>query len=174
LLLLYLWPVSKTPNAVVFILSRKNNKTTKMSIRRSATRRGPPPVAAPKLKKGYENVEQGVKQIYPGPSSDKKTDMDIVFVSGLGAHPVTSFKHADTNFNWVSDEDGIAREFQNARILLYHSESSWTGAIKVKQFLGNLAQTLLEGLKVKRENSALVRPITFIGHSMGGLVIAKV
>ncbi|OBS24987.1 hypothetical protein FPOA_05523 [Fusarium poae] len=144
-----------------------------MSIRRSATRRGPPPVAAPKLKKGYENVEQGVKQIYPGPSSDKKTDMDIVFVSGLGAHPVTSFKHADTNFNWVSDEDGIAREFQNARILLYHSESSWTGAIKVKQFLGNLAQTLLEGLKVKRENSALVRPITFIGHSMGGLVIAK-
>jgi triacylglycerol esterase/lipase EstA (alpha/beta hydrolase family) len=114
----------------------------------------------------------------------------IVFVSGLGAHPVTSFKHADTNFNWVSDEDGIAREFQNARILLYHSESSWTGAIKVKQFLGNLAQTLLEGLKVKREvglqtaadiavvnhaqNSALVRPITFIGHSMGGLVIAKV
>ncbi|CAG1970192.1 unnamed protein product [Fusarium graminearum] len=160
-----------------------------MSIRRSATRRGPPPVAAPKPRKGYENVEQGVKQIYPGPSSDKKTDMDIVFVSGLGAHPVTSFRHADTGFNWVSDEDGIAREFQNARILLYHSESSWTGAIKVKQFLGNLAQTLLEGLKAKREvglqtrtdnaevndqqNGAFIRPITFIGHSMGGLVIAK-
>jgi triacylglycerol esterase/lipase EstA (alpha/beta hydrolase family) len=161
-----------------------------MSIRRSATRRGPPPGAAPRPKKGYESVEQGIEQIYPSPSSDKKTDMDIVFVSGLGAHPVRSFEHSDTGFNWVKDEDGIAREFQNARILLYHSESSWTGAIKVKQFLGNLAHTLLEGLHAKREvgqqtgiynaevnngqNAASLRPITFIGHSMGGLVIAKV
>lgn len=48
-------------------------------------------------------------------------------------------------------EDGICRDFPNARILLYQSESSWTGAIKVKQFLSNLAQTLLEGLKVLRE-----------------------
>jgi hypothetical protein len=69
----------------------------------------------------------------------------------LGAHPLLSFKSTETNFNWASDEDGISRDFQNARILLYHSESSWTGAIKVKQFLHNLAQTLLEGLKVKRE-----------------------
>ncbi|KAL6916491.1 hypothetical protein ACHAP8_007090 [Fusarium lateritium] len=144
-----------------------------MSIRRSATRRGPPPVAAPRPKKGYGNVEQGLEQIYPSPSSDKKTDMDIVFVSGLGAHPVRSFEHGDTGFNWVKDEDGIAREFQNARILLYHSESSWTGPIKVKQFLSNLAQTLLESLHAKRENAASLRPITFIGHSMGGLVIAK-
>jgi hypothetical protein len=75
----------------------------------------------------------------------------IVFVPGLGAHPLLSFKSTDSEFNWASDKDGIAREFPNARILLYHSESSWTGAIRVKQFLDNLAQTLLEGLKVKRE-----------------------
>lgn len=75
----------------------------------------------------------------------------IVFVSGLGANPLLSFKSTDTNFNWAGDEDGIARDFQNARILLYHSESSWNGPIKVKQFLHNLAHTLLEGLAVKRE-----------------------
>uniref|UniRef100_A0A0D2Y089 Nephrocystin 3-like N-terminal domain-containing protein n=1 Tax=Fusarium oxysporum (strain Fo5176) TaxID=660025 RepID=A0A0D2Y089_FUSOF len=98
-----------------------------MSLRRTATRRGPPG-AAPKQKKGYENVEQGIKQLYPEPDSTRKTDMD---------------------------------------------ESSWTGSIKVKQFLGNLAQTLLEGLKMSRENMAIPRPVTFIGHSMGGLVIAK-
>ncbi|KAI1061024.1 hypothetical protein LB507_010091 [Fusarium sp. FIESC RH6] len=144
-----------------------------MSLHRSATRRGPPPLAAPKPKKGYENVEQGVKQLYPDPSSDKKTDMDIVFVPGLGAHPLLSFKSTETNFNWASDEDGISRDFPNARILLYHSESSWTGALKVKQFLHNLAHTLLEGLKAKREDAVFPRPITFIGHSMGGLVIAK-
>ncbi|RKL03206.1 hypothetical protein BFJ71_g4301 [Fusarium oxysporum] len=142
-----------------------------MSLRRTATRRGPPG-AAPKQKKGYENVEQGIKQLYPEPDSTRKTDMDIVFVPGLGAHPLLSFKSTTSDFNWVSEE-GIARDFPNARILLYHSESSWTGSIKVKQFLGNLAQTLLEGLKMSRENMAIPRPITFIGHSMGGLVIAK-
>jgi hypothetical protein len=46
-----------------------------MSLRRTATRRGPPG-AAPKQKKGYENVEQGIKQLYPEPDSTRKTDME--------------------------------------------------------------------------------------------------
>ena len=74
-----------------------------------------------------------------------------MFVPGLGAHPLLSFKSTETNFNWAADEEGISRDFPNARILLYHSESSWTGAIRVKQFLSNLAHTLLEGLKARRE-----------------------
>ncbi|KAM0289736.1 hypothetical protein ACHAO9_005610 [Fusarium lateritium] len=125
-----------------------------MSLRRAPTRRGPNPGVAAKPKKGYENVEQGVTQLYPEPNSTRKTDMDIVFVPGLGAHPVLSFKSTTTDFNWMK-EDGICRDFPNARILLYQSESSWTGAIKVKQFLSNLAQTLLEGLKMLREREAI-------------------
>ncbi|KAM0346233.1 hypothetical protein ACHAPU_005658 [Fusarium lateritium] len=143
-----------------------------MSLRRAPTRRGPNPGVVAKPKKGYENVEQGLKQLYPEPGSNRETNMDIVFVPGLGAHPLLSFKSTTTDFNWAS-KDGIACDFPNARILLYHSESSWTGAIKVKQFIGNLAQTLLEGLRIVRENSDFARPITLIGHSMGGLVIAK-
>ncbi|KAM0265560.1 hypothetical protein ACHAPA_007714 [Fusarium lateritium] len=125
-----------------------------MSLRQAPTRRGPNPGVAAKPKKGYENVEQGVTQLYPEPNSTRKTDMDIVFVPGLGAHPVLSFKSTTTDFNWMK-EDGICRDFPNARILLYQSESSWTGAIKVKQFLSNLAQTLLEGLKMLREGEAI-------------------
>ncbi|KAI6749471.1 hypothetical protein HG530_014885 [Fusarium avenaceum] len=125
-----------------------------MSLRRAPTRRGPNPGVAAKPKKGYENVEQGVTQLYPEPNSTRKTDMDIVFVPGLGAHPVLSFKSTTTDFNWMK-EDGICRDFPNARILLYQSESSWTGTIKVKQFLSNLAQTLLEGLKILREGEAI-------------------
>lgn len=47
-----------------------------MSLRRTATRRGGPPGTAPKQKKGYENVEQGIKQLYPEPDSPRKTDME--------------------------------------------------------------------------------------------------
>ncbi|KAJ4245039.1 hypothetical protein NW762_014247 [Fusarium torreyae] len=139
-----------------------------MSIRRSATRRRPvgPGDAAPRLKKGYENVKQGVQQLYPESDSDRKTDMDIVFVPGLGAHPLQSWKSTTGDFNWASDAaGGIARDFPNARILLYHCESSWTGSIKVKQFLSNLAQTLLDGLKINREAITIAenRPDAFPG-----------
>ena len=75
----------------------------------------------------------------------------IVFVPGLGADPERSWKSSRTDFNWASDKEGIVRDFPNARVLLYMYESAWTGPLKVKQFLRNLAWTLLEGLHEKRE-----------------------
>lgn len=51
-----------------------------------------------------------------------------------------------TKFNWAVDKEGIAKDFPNARILLYMYESAWMGGLKVKQFLGNLGYTLLDGL----------------------------
>ncbi|KAI9150449.1 Ankyrin repeat domain-containing protein [Paramyrothecium foliicola] len=121
-----------------------------MSLQRSATRRvagGPAPI---RPKKGYEVVQQGIKQLYPKPESTKATDIDIVFVPGLGANPEESWKSAKSGFNWASDEDGVARDFPTARVLLYMYESAWTGPLKVKQFIGNLALTLLHGLHEKR------------------------
>jgi hypothetical protein len=51
-------------------------------------------------------------------------------------------------------------------------ESAWTGPLKVKNFISNIGQNLLHGLQSKREDCPR-RPIVFIGHSMGGLVVAK-
>lgn len=73
----------------------------------------------------------------------------IVFVPGLGAHPEDSWKSESTGFNWTTD--GLVRDFPRARILLYMYESAWTGSLKVKQFMSNIAMTLLNGLKSKRE-----------------------
>lgn len=75
----------------------------------------------------------------------------IVFVPGLGAHPEDSWKSAKSGFSWASDKDGVARDFPSARVLLYMYESAWTGPLKIKQFIGNLALTLLHGLHEKRE-----------------------
>ncbi|KAH6877086.1 hypothetical protein B0T10DRAFT_566417 [Thelonectria olida] len=142
-----------------------------MSLHRSATRRTVGGAAPPKQKKGYEDVKQGLKQLHPEPGPGEKTNMDIVFVPGLAAHPLNSWK-SKSGFNWISDKEGIARDFPNARILLYMYESAYMGPLKVTQFIDNLASTLLDGLHSKRENPGS-RPIVFIGHSMGGLVIAK-
>ncbi|KAL2674225.1 hypothetical protein Neosp_012676 [[Neocosmospora] mangrovei] len=148
-----------------------------MSLRRSATRRAQAgsDAAGPKQKRGLADVQQGIKQLHPEPGSgkDRETDIDIVFIPGLGAHPIDSWKSGTTKFNWAVDKEGIIKDFPNARVLLYMYESAWMGGFKVKQFLGNLASTLLDGLDGIRNDSKKSNPIVFIGHSMGGLVIAK-
>jgi hypothetical protein len=98
--------------------------------------------------------------------------VSIVAVPGLGANPHDSWQSADSKFNWLSDKEGLPLDFNRARVLLYLYESAWTGPLKVKQFLGNIATTLLHGLRSRREKCER-RPLVFIGHSMGGLVIAK-
>ncbi|KAF4463661.1 Ankyrin repeat domain-containing 17 [Fusarium albosuccineum] len=144
-----------------------------MSLRRSATRKagaGPIPV---KKRNGYEGIPLGVSVIHPLEGSGATQDIDIVFVPGLGAHPEKSWASKKTGFNWVFGNDGVIRDFPNARILLYRYQSAWMGDLKVKQYIGDLAWNLLWGLHARREESGSTRPILFVGHSMGGLVIAK-
>ncbi|KAJ6263870.1 Ankyrin-1 [Drechslerella dactyloides] len=126
--------------------------------------------SAPLQKKTYDIVQQGIKELY----TPENPDVDIIAVPGLGAPPLESWKSVDpkNEFNWLTDRDGLAKEFPRARILLYMYQSAWSGSLKVRQFMSNLAMTLLYGLHDKRKDAPL-RPIVFIGHSMGGLVIAK-
>ncbi|KAF6819564.1 multiple ankyrin repeats single kh domain-containing protein [Colletotrichum sojae] len=162
-----------------------------MSLRRAGTRRAPHGggPGAPKPRTTYQTVQQGFKELYNpqkenGPGS--AVDVDIVFVPGLGAHPEDSWK-SETGFNWATGiydgasktssessnkKDGLARDFPKARILLYQYESAWVGDLKVKSFMRDIAKSMLEGLQANREGIR-ERPIVFIGHSMGGLVIAK-
>ena len=115
-----------------------------------------------------------MKEVYPN-SARSTTDMDIIFVPGLGAHPEDSWRCRTTNFNWVSDKEGLARDFPRARILVYMYESTWVGNNKVKQYMDNLATTLLSAVQSSRSDfpTTRSRPIVFVGHSMGGLIIAK-
>ncbi|GKT50954.1 ankyrin-1 [Colletotrichum spaethianum] len=160
-----------------------------MSIRRTGTRRVPHGGApgVPKPKTTYQTVQQGFKELYnPQKETGSAIDVDIVFVPGLGAHPEDSWK-SGSGFNWATGiydgisknssessgkKDGLARDFPKARILLYQYESAWIGDLKVKTFMKDIAKTMLEGLQANREKIR-DRPIVFIGHSMGGLVIAK-
>lgn len=76
----------------------------------------------------------------------------IVFVPGLGANPEDSWKSAKTEFNWMTDDDGIVKDFSRARVLLYMYESAWIGNLKVKApVMSNIAMTLMHCLKSKRQ-----------------------
>ncbi|KAH8680661.1 hypothetical protein BX600DRAFT_391706 [Xylariales sp. PMI_506] len=153
-------------------LPQRSGTKRVVSLRRSGTTKVPDATA--KRGKGYDIVEQTIKQLYP-PEDDSATkcNVDIVLVPGLGAHPIDSWKSASTDWNWTTSPEGLIRDFPKARILLYMYESVWTGALKItQQFLSNIAMNLMVALRSLREDCKS-RPIVFIGHSMGGLVVAK-
>jgi hypothetical protein len=128
-------------------------------------------IAKPK-RTTYETVKQGIKQLWPLETTTNPTNVDIVFVPGLGANPEESWKSTKSDFNWASDKNGLAKDYPNARVLLYMYESAFHGPLKVDQFLDNIAKGLLHALQSIRGDQ-FNRPLVFIGHSMGGLVIAK-
>ncbi|KAK7955272.1 hypothetical protein PG988_015966 [Apiospora saccharicola] len=148
-------------------------------IKRKGTVRRPN-AGGSKPKKDISIVKQGIKQLYPE-SDAFVPEIDIVFVPGLGAHPEECWETKD--FKWPTDS--LAKDFPKSRILLYMYESVWQGALQVEQFMDNIAMGLLVGVAASREKLGqgltiyhanqkhARRPIVFIGHSMGGLVIAK-
>lgn len=119
-----------------------------------------------------DKVQQGIK-ILKHPPDGSRPELDIVFVPGLGTDPEKSWESDSTKFNWITDQkEGLARDFPKARLMLYQYESAWKGDLKVSQYMRNIANTMLVDLHDRREGYVNL-PIVFIGHSMGGLVVAK-
>ncbi|RYC59947.1 hypothetical protein CHU98_g6255 [Xylaria longipes] len=139
-----------------------------MSLQRSATRKAGSGLA--REKKDYSIAEQAMKQLYPLDNQNAAPEIDIVLVPGLGANPEESWKSESTKFNWTTE--ALVKDFPKSRVLLYKYQSAWTGTLKVKQFMANIAMAMLTSLQSVREKCQR-RPVVFIGHSMGGLVIAK-
>lgn len=121
-----------------------------------------------KAPKGYEVADQRVVQIYPleednatlsseNNKQNASLDVDIVFVPGLGADPIESWSSNDSSFNWMKDKTGLQSKYPRARLLLFKYESAYLGGFKVRQYIENLADTLLVELKAKREVFALIQ-----------------
>ncbi|KAK1476307.1 hypothetical protein CTAM01_15497 [Colletotrichum tamarilloi] len=123
-------------------------------------------------------------QVTPNPTlgldilrSPPDPTVDIVAVHGLGASPEKSWlyeKEGSKSYHWLKDDDGLAKDFPSARIMLFAYSSAYAKRFKMKQYMVNLAAELLEALNLRREEQKCARrPVVMLGHSMGGLVIAK-
>jgi hypothetical protein len=71
----------------------------------------------------------------------------IIAVHGLGCEPEASWQsETGDKFNWIKGIDGLKKDFPDARIMLYAYASAWKGPFKVKQYVHNVARTLLESI----------------------------
>ncbi|KAK4158894.1 hypothetical protein QBC43DRAFT_273523 [Cladorrhinum sp. PSN259] len=135
-----------------------------------------------KIKQRVIKSEQlGFNVLYAHPNPDQ-IEVDIIAVHGIGADPDWTWKAKvepgerpgsnKTIAEWLKDEDMLPAAIPRSRIMRFGYDSTWYGAQPVKQRLEPIATDMLHRLQYVREDCEN-RPIIFIGHCFGGIVIQK-
>ncbi|KAG9570995.1 hypothetical protein KCU71_g790, partial [Aureobasidium melanogenum] len=98
-------------------------------------------------------------------------NVDIVAVTGLGGHALGSFRSADGTSVWL--RDFAPKDIPRARITTYGYDTGIV-ASEDNQGVHELACTLLDGLVIFRQHTQThQRPILFVCHSLGGIVLKE-
>ncbi|KAI1744617.1 hypothetical protein F4680DRAFT_231755 [Xylaria scruposa] len=117
------------------------------------------------------------------PSTNRDADVDIVAVHGLGGDSCSTWKGKNGKV-WLKDflpaqVENPPDEFctgdndgRKVRVMTFGYDSNiFAKAAKVRSM--HFAEKLLSSLSDRRTGGAQGRPLMFIGHSLGGIVIKK-
>ncbi|KAL5339177.1 hypothetical protein BJX70DRAFT_397953 [Aspergillus crustosus] len=115
----------------------------------------------------------GLTQVYESPNPV----VDIVFVHGLNGHPHRTWTSSKTTTFWPVDLlPGVLGQNRGVRILTYGynaNVTSFTDGASKDQIL-NHSETLAASLAANRTiKNCPERPIIFVCHSLGGLVVKR-
>lgn len=125
---------------------------------------------------GIENddvQDYGLTQVYAPTGGGK---VDIVFVHGLNGHPKKTWTAEKSQTFWPLQLLPPILAEQRARILVYGYDAtvtSFTDGVS-KDKIHNHAENLVAALSANRRiRNAKERPIIFVAHSLGGLVVKR-
>ncbi|KAM0216980.1 hypothetical protein ACHAQD_007699 [Fusarium lateritium] len=102
-----------------------------------------------------------------------EAEVDIIAVHGLGSNVDRTWTwrgtgHSQKTVNWLNDPDMLQSKIPNARILAFNYDSTWlSDAPRTRVEL--CGEELVQSLHRLRPESD--RPIIFVAHSFGGLVV---
>ncbi|KAI0868248.1 ribonuclease-like protein p/mrp subunit [Hypoxylon argillaceum] len=111
-------------------------------------------------------------EVYRG----KNPEVDIIAVHGINGDPLNTFSTKDNNRFWLGDRDMLPQNVENSRILTYRYPASVVavfGSTSSDRILQH-AHTMIAELVANRElANATTRPIIFICHSLGGIIVKR-
>ncbi|KAL8365058.1 hypothetical protein RB595_004057 [Gaeumannomyces hyphopodioides] len=120
------------------------------------------------LRYSYTCKFDGITPLYDGKDG---ADVDVIAVPGLGSHALGSWKSPNSDDVWL--RDFLPKDMPNIRVLLYGYDTTLPGC-RSKQSIEDLGATFLEQvIAFRAEDGTSRRPIIFIGHSLGGLLIKE-
>ncbi|KAI0424659.1 ribonuclease-like protein p/mrp subunit [Xylaria sp. FL1042] len=103
-------------------------------------------------------------------------EIDIVAVHGINGDAFNTFSTKSNNRFWLGDHDMLPRDVKNSRIMTYRypaSVATLFGGTSSDRILQH-AQTMIAELVADRElEDATERPIVFICHSLGGIIVKR-
>ncbi|KAI1173161.1 hypothetical protein F4777DRAFT_459374 [Nemania sp. FL0916] len=127
------------------------------------------------------SVETGINKdlIYIPPGPEDEIELDVVAVNGLQAHPEWTWKAKEVSKTtgrreyvaWL--QDLLPKSLPRARIMQFQQDSSYLINAPDKT-IRECGRQLLDALEMMRKTKhERDRPILFIGHSFGGIVVKK-
>lgn len=95
-----------------------------------------------------------------------------IAISGLASHPFGSWKQRDdaTTFMWL--RDGLPQDIPQIRVITYGYDTGLFGSKSV-QSVDDLARSMIKKLEAIRQLGRHRKPIVFIAHSLGGIVLKR-
>ncbi|EEU40088.1 uncharacterized protein NECHADRAFT_76027 [Fusarium vanettenii 77-13-4] len=110
---------------------------------------------------------EGITVLY----GDENSEVDIVILHGLNGHPQSTWTH-DSKFFWPWE---LKNKVKNARVMVFGYNADVTSSFADNLIrIRDIGRMLLSDLVVERqEDEERERPIIFMGHSLGGLVIKQ-
>ena len=122
---------------------------------------------------GIDVSRYGLTQLYAPTGGGK---VDVVFVHGLNGNPKETWSAEKSRVFWPAELLPPILEEEKARILVYGYDadvSSFTDGVS-KDKIHNHAEHLIAELAANRRiRKATERPIIFVAHSLGGLVVKR-
>lgn len=98
--------------------------------------------------------------------------VSCLIISGLASHPFGSWQpHGrDKSFMWIRDE--LPRRLPGVRFLVYGYDTALCGSTSF-QVIPDLAISLVQTVKAIGWSAPSAKPVLFLVHSLGGIVLKK-
>ncbi|KAK4454860.1 hypothetical protein QBC34DRAFT_433106 [Podospora aff. communis PSN243] len=101
-----------------------------------------------------------------------KHQADCIAISGLASHPFGSWQphEGDKSFMWI--RDALPASLPMVRTVIYGYGSKLLGSNSF-QSIGDMARTLILHLRTGGWHLSSSRPLVFLAHSLGGIVLKE-